>query len=59
MTEDLTGVIESNREAVRSLKGVIGDLNQRMEALAKELASFVTEENQESRISDSRVVNSD
>lgn len=53
MTEDLTGVIESNREAVRSLKGVIGDLNQRMEALAKELASFVTEENQESRISDS------
>ncbi len=44
MTEDLAGVIEKNREAVLSLKEVIGDLNQRMEALAHELASFVTEE---------------
>ncbi len=46
MTEDLTGVIEKNREAVVNLKRVIEDLNQRMVALAKELGSFVTKKSQ-------------
>jgi methyl-accepting chemotaxis protein len=50
MTEDLTGVIEKNREAVRSLKGVIGDLNERMQALAVELGSFVTEKKEEETV---------
>ncbi len=43
MTEDLTGVIQRNRETVHGLQGVIGELDQRLEALHQELEFFVTE----------------
>lgn len=42
MTEDLTGVIQRNRETVHGLQGVIDDLNQRMETLHRDLGFFVT-----------------
>jgi methyl-accepting chemotaxis protein len=44
MTEDLGGVIENNKASVHGLKGIIDDLNARMEALHAELETFVTEE---------------
>jgi methyl-accepting chemotaxis protein len=44
MTEDLGGVIEKNKVSVHGLKGIIDDLNARMEALHAELEIFVTEE---------------
>ncbi len=43
MTEDLTGVIQRNRETVHGLQGVIDELNQRLEALHRELEIFKTE----------------
>jgi methyl-accepting chemotaxis protein len=43
MTEDLTGVIQRNRETVDGLQDVIDELNQRMEALHRELEIFKTE----------------
>jgi methyl-accepting chemotaxis protein len=43
LTEDLTGVIQRNKETVHGLQGVIDDLNQRMEALHQDLAIFITE----------------
>ena len=42
LTEDLTGVIQRNKETVHGLQGVIDDLNQRMEALHRDLGFFVT-----------------
>ena len=44
MTGDLSGVIEKNKAAVHGLKGIIDDLNGRMEDLHLELESFVTED---------------
>ncbi|MDT8395173.1 MAG: methyl-accepting chemotaxis protein [bacterium] len=44
MTEDLGGVIQKNKTAVHGLKGIIDDLNERMQALHAELEIFVTEE---------------
>jgi methyl-accepting chemotaxis protein len=38
MTEDLTGVINSNREAVQGLQDILTDLDERMGALRDELA---------------------
>jgi methyl-accepting chemotaxis protein len=43
MTEDLTGVIQRNRETVHGLQGVIDELNQRLEALHQDLEIFITE----------------
>ena len=43
MTEDLTGVIQRNKETVHGLQGVIDELSQRMEALHRDLEIFITE----------------
>ncbi len=43
MTEDLTGVIQRNRETIHGLQGVIDELNQRLEALHRDLEIFKIE----------------
>jgi methyl-accepting chemotaxis protein len=47
LTEDLTGVIQRNGETVHGLQGVIDELNQRMEALHRDLEIFITEKDSE------------
>ena len=42
LTEDLTSVIQRNKETVHGLQGVIDELNQRMEGLHQDLEVFVT-----------------
>jgi len=44
MTEDLTGVIDKNKEAVQGLHGILTDLNKRMAMLQGELKVFVVDE---------------
>ncbi len=43
MTEDLTGVIQRNKETVHGLQSVIDELSQRMEVLHRDLEIFITE----------------
>jgi len=47
MTEDLTGVIQKNRETVHGLQSVIHDLTLRMESLRQALEIFKTERSRE------------
>lgn len=48
MTEDLTGVIQRNKETIHGLQGVIGELNERMGVLQSALGVFKKEENRNS-----------
>ena len=43
LTEDLSSVIQRNKETVHGLQGVIDELNQRMEALHQDLGIFKTD----------------
>ncbi len=43
MTEDLSRVIQGNRDSVHGLEGVMEDLNRRLSALKQELGVFLTE----------------
>ena len=49
MTEELTGVIQKNKDTVHGLQGVIEDLKQRMGVLHQDLEIFIIEEDVETR----------